>query len=105
MCSNDDYDADVTSSSDVEDEVIDDKKKDPDYDPKPRKRLKAVKNNLRRQIPLDKCKKPEEYRNHPSSSSSDDESVPPLPPRADRTQRSSVLVISSKAKPDQDQNV
>ena len=94
-CEHSGYEAELTTSSEIDDEVIDDKAKDPDYDPKPRKRLQAAKRQLRRQNPLEKCRP--QHRPHDAASSSDDDEPPPLPPRANR--RYSVLSISYKTKP------
>ena len=74
-----------------QEETFDDLNKDPDYKPTKKKKLK-------RQIPLNKCKKPN-FKKHEAWSSSDDEDSqpPPVPPRSRRSV--SVLVISKSSKP------
>ena len=89
-CPNSGNEADAASSTD--EEHVDDTVKDPDYIPKKKTKLK-------RQFPLDKCKKPSSFEKNASSSSSDDDDspAPKLPPRARGA--SSVLVISRSTKP------
>ena len=75
-----------------EEEFIDDIAKDPDYKPKRKKKLK-------RQTPLNKCKKPNFRKELPPSSSDEgDSQPPPIPPRSRRSV--SVLVISKSTKPE-----
>ena len=76
--------------SEEENELFDDKKSDPDYQPKSKRKLK-------RQTPLNKCRKPDSFRRLDASSSDDEPQAPPRPPRLRRT--SSVLVISRASKP------